>query len=224
MKKFVLVLTLIAVLAASFGLAACDSRNYSIGTKIEDRDEAIAKVDELLAKKNFAYEYTESTNYGTMVAASVMLIDRTDTIALITTSTGGQTNGNMSSVEMQHYYIEKDGKVQDWLYTGDGEFDKTDTGCANVDAYLATVDEFASMKNTAFYYSEEVYWDEQTKTFKFENNTEGFEGEITVYTGGIEITMLELLTSIEAKFYGYGEVELEEPSVSFFDLLIESMR
>lgn len=224
MKKFVLVLTLIAVLAASLGLAACDSRNYSIGTKIEDRDEAIAKVDELLAKKNFAYEYTESTNYGTMVAASVMLIDRTDTIALITTSTGGQTNGNTSSVEMQHYYIEKDGKVQDWLYTGDGEFDKTDTGCANVDAYLATVDEFASMKNTAFYYSEEVYWDDQTKTFKFENGNDCIEGEITVYTGGMIIKKQELFTSIEAKFYGYGEVELEEPSVSFFDLLIESMR
>lgn len=226
MKKKVLIIALIAVMIAA-ALTACGQKQVDytdVGEKVETLDEALEIVGSIKDSTNFVLQTVSKTDVINFKKESKYVLERCENGVRVTTSGHDEINGQTLDRENQYYYIKNGDKIE---YVDDmgGEYVTHDSDYSSIEEVVNSSEEYIAAYAEIMRVCVAGNWDEESKTFSYvDDSSYGYSISVTVYTGAVAYVKEDISGREEIMFCGFGQVNVEKPSNSFFDKLLEAFR
>lgn len=226
MKKKVLIIALIAVMIAA-ALTACGQKQVDytdIGEKVETLDEALEIVGSIKDSTNFVLQTVSKTDVINFKQESKYVLERCENGVRVTTSGHDEINGQTLDRENQYYYIKNGDKIE---YVDDmgGEYVSHESNYNTIEEVVNSSEEYIAAYAEIMRVCVAGNWDEESKTFSYvDDSSYGYSISVTVYTGAVAYVKEDISGREEIMFCGFGQVDVEKPSNSFFDKLLEAFR
>lgn len=226
MKKKVLIIALIAVTIA-VALTACGQKQVDytdVGEKVETLDEALEVVSSISERNNFVLQTVSKTDVIGLKSEHEYLLECCENGVRVTTSGYNEMNGQTIDSENQYYYIKNGDKIE---YVDDmgGEYVSHESNYNTIEEVVNSSEEYIAAYAEIMRVCVAGNWDEESKTFSYvDDSSYGYSISVTVYTGAVAYVKEDISGREEIMFCGFGQVNVEKPSNSFFDKLLEAFR
>lgn len=215
------------IIALITALTACGGKQVDYtdtGEKVETLNEALEVVSSISGRNNFVLQTVSKTDVIGMKSEHEYLLECCENGVRVTTSNNNEINGQTLDDEKQYYYI-KNGDVIEYVDETGGEYVAHESNYTSIKEVVNSSEKYTAAYAEIMSVCVAENWNEESKTFTYvDDSMYGYSISVAVYTGAVAYVKEDISGREEIMFCGFGQVNVEKPSNSFFNKILEAFK